>query len=474
MKKNFEPKYYDLIPSQETMYLMVKYSFSKQLTQIPTAFTVSEELDFELLTKALNIEFQRNDSLRIRFKKQDKKLVQYFLPEVKMNKVPCKYFRSVQQQQEFFAKDAQKPVYFLKDECYRIYFFKTVGGKNGIYLNVSHLNMDAIGVTAFFLDLMAIYISLWFGKELPAPLYSYEEYIQQELEKVANDKKREKHEKFYREYFAKGGEPFYAGVHGPAFLEKQRIKKKNPDLRVPAAYNPIYDKCNMITYHIGTQDAKKIFDFCLENSVAPESLFMFALRCHVSAINYRTEDVFMMATCSKRSTVKEKRMSGCLVQPIQVRTIIPETATFKDGLNEYTSVRTQLYRHMDYPYISARDMSREMYNYGLIQGPACMMFSWIPVPLDFSDFVSKEEFPNGVEINFHTYDLGRYFTPLYTICSPDPEDKGINLRYMYRVKLSEKHQIEKLHENALKIILAGIENPQITCKELLDMCEKNI
>ena len=33
-------------------------------------------------------------------------------------------------------------------------------------------------------------------------------------------------------------------------------------------------------------------------------------------------------------------------------------------------------------------------------------------------------------------------------------------------------QIENLHENALKVILAGIENPQITIKELLDMCSK--
>ena len=105
-----------------------------------------------------------------------------------------------------------------------------------------------------------------------------------------------------------------------------------------------------------------------------------------------------------------------------------------------------------------------MYNYSLIQGPACMMFSWIPVPIDTNTL--------GYNIDFKTYDLGRYFTPLYAICSPDPKDKGINLNYMYRVKLSKKEDIEALHENALKIILKGIENPDITVKELLDMCSK--
>lgn len=465
MKNEIPYKLYDLIPSQQTMYLMFKYTFSKQIAQIATSFSIQDvNIDFDLLTKALNIEFERNDSLRLRFTKVDKQIKQYFIPSFKMSRVPCKFFRSVEDQQAFFEKDAQIPVRFDKGINFRIFFYKTANAGGGVYFNVSHLNMDAMGVIIFYLDLLGVYKALLSGTELPDPLYSYEEYIAQELERAGNTKKMERHEKFYRAYFEKGGEPFYAGVHGPEFLEKYRKKKKDPNIRVPAAYNPLLDKCNMINGHIGPEQAKKIFDFCKERKIAPESLFMLGLRTHCSAINYRTDDVFMMATCSKRATVKEKRMSGCLVQPIQVRTIIPETATFEEALNEYTSVRTQLYRHMDYPYITARDLSRDMYNYNLIQGPACMMFSWIPVPIDLDAF--------GIKFDFKTYDLGRYFTPLYTICSPDPVDKGINLNYMYRVKLSTKQQIEALHKNCLKTVLAGIDNPQITMAELLDACGK--
>lgn len=468
MKKTTPEVLYDLIPSQQTMYLMFKYTFSKQISQIPTSFVVDKDMDFDLLTKALNIEFQRNDSLRLRFIKVDKQLKQYFLPEFRMSKVPYKFFRSEEQQEEFFSKDAQIPVRFDKGQNFRIYFYKNANGTNGIYFNVSHLNMDAMGAMIFYVDLIMVYRALKNGTEMPAPLASYEEYIKEEFERLGNEKKMEKHAKFYREYFEYGGEPFYAGVHGPAFLEKYRKKKKNPDLRVPPAYNPLLDKCNMINGHIGPEDAAKIFGFCKERLIAPESLFMLGLRTHCSAINYRTDDVFMMATCSKRATVKEKKMSGCLVQPIQVRTIIPETATFEEGLKEYTRVRTNLYRHSEYPYITARDMSRDMYNYSLIQGPACMMFSWIPIPIDLDGMGLKLDF----KFDFKTYDLGRYFTPLYTICSPDPKDKGINLNYMYRIKLSKKEDIEILHENCMKVVMAGIENPQITMKELLDMCSK--
>ena len=180
MKKEFPYKLYDLIPSQETMYLMFKYTFSKQISQIPTSFSVDKDLDFELMTKALNIEFERNDSLRLRFVKADKTIKQYFLPSFKMSKVPCKYFRSVEEQQAFFEKDAQTPVRFDKGVNFRIYFYKTANAGNGIYFNVSHLNMDALGSMVFYMDLIGVYKALAKGEELPAPLYSYEEYIQKE------------------------------------------------------------------------------------------------------------------------------------------------------------------------------------------------------------------------------------------------------------------------------------------------------
>lgn len=462
MSKKIPYTLYDLIPSQETMHLMVKYSFKKQIVQIPCSFTAETEINFDLMQKAFEIEIERNDSLRNRFTVVDKQLKQYFIEPYKMT-VPKKFFRSSEEQKAFFDKDAQTPVKFKDCVPFRIYFFRTLGVGGGIYINMSHLAMDALGIVGCIFDMLRVYFALKNDEPIPAPLDSYEDYIQQEFLKLQDEKKQAKHAKFYEEYWDKEKEPFYAGVHGPEFLEKARKKQKNPNLRVPAAYNPLFSSCKQITIPIDADTTAKIFDYCRANSIAPESLFMFALRTHCSSINYRTDDVFMMVTCSKRATVKEKNMSGCLVQPIQVRTIIGEDKTFAEGLKEYTRVRTNLYRHLDYPYIKARDMSREVYGYNLIQGPACMMFTWLPIPIDID---------MGFKFSFQIHDLGAYFTPLYTICSPDPATRGINMNYLYRYKLSSQAQIEKLHENALKVIVAGIENPDITVGELLDSCSK--
>ena len=452
---------YGLIPSQQTMYMMVRYSFHKQLVQVPTSFSVDRDIDFDLLTRAFNIEIERNDSLRLRFVKQDKEIKQYFLPEYKMDTVEVKHFGSKEEQEAFFNADAQKPILFLK-ETFRIYFYHTDGVGNGIYVNTTHLAMDAMGIIIMYFDLLSVYRALLHDTELPKPLEPYETYIKEEFARLSNKEKMAKHAMFYKRYFLKGGEPMYAGVHGPEFLEQTRKKLKNPNLRVPMAYNPLYDKSAFISRTISAEDSKKIFAYCLEHKIAPESILQFGLRTYCAAINYRTPDVFMMSLCSKRATAKEKHMGGCIAQPLQLRTIFSEDMTFEDGLKEITAVRTQLFRHSQFPYGLALQISRDIYNYKAIQGPACMMFSWIPVP-PMNDLPFK--------IDFTAYNLGRYFTPLYVITHPDPETQGIRINYMYRVKLSTEADINALHENTVRTILAGIENPDITIGTLLDRVE---
>lgn len=457
--KNFSNiKSYELIPSQNAMYLMYKFGIHKQQAQIPTSIVLDRNIDFNLLQRAFNIEIERNDSLRLRFMKEKGSVRQYFIGKYDY-KVPVKYFFSLDEQEAFFEKDAPVPVSFLKDETFRIYFFKTAHIGCGIYSNFSHLITDAAGIVNFYLDLIRVYDSLEKNETLPAPLDRYENYIVKQLEEQKNEKKNEKHEAFYLEYFSRGGEPFYAGVHGPELLEKFRSKKKNPDLRVPMAYNPLHDKCEMLTYTVSKEDSERIIAFCVDKQISPESVFQLGLRSFCSAINFRTEDVCMMAVCSNRSGLKEKNMSGCMAQPLILRTIIPEDMSFADAVASITRTRTELYRHSRYPYTKARDMFLSMYNFNPIQGANSMMFSWIPLPV-------------GMEIpyitDFRTYNLRSYFTPLYTIICPDIQSGGIKVYYMYRTKLSTAQQIEKLHKNTVDIIIKGINNPETKIAEILD------
>lgn len=453
---------YDIIPSQDGMYLMHKFSLHKQMAQIPTSFIIKAELDFEVLQKALNIVIERNDCLRLAFTKKGGKLKQYFCKPYTYE-VPVKYFRSKDQQTEFCNEDAKKPVKFEKGENFRIYFFKIADDYCGIYSNFTHMVIDAMGIAFFYKEMFTVYAALKQNAELPAPADSYEEYIKTELNNLLDDEKMAKHEAFYKEYFLKNGEPFYAAVHGMDFLNAYRKKKKNPEIRVPLAYNPLYSKCDFVSAHIPKEKASKIFAYCREHRIAPESIFQMGLHTHCSAVNERIGDVSMMSVCSKRATLNEKNMCGCLAQPLQLRAVLKEETTFEKAVKELVSIRRSLYRHAAYPYSKSRTMSLDLFGYAPIQGPNSFMFSWIPLPIN-------GEF--GMEFEFETYNLTRYFTPLYVITMPDPKDGGFNVCYMYRTKLSTKEQIEKLHENMVDTIIAGVDNPEITVGELLNNIEK--
>ena len=76
-----ERKLYELCPSQNVIILQTKYTLWPKVVNIVFSATKTENLDFDLLDKAFNLVVKRNDCLRIRFVKQNKQLMQYFLEE---------------------------------------------------------------------------------------------------------------------------------------------------------------------------------------------------------------------------------------------------------------------------------------------------------------------------------------------------------------------------------------------------------
>lgn len=108
----------------------------------------------------------------------------------------------------------------MKGEDFRIIFFRSFDGGYGIYINITHLCMDAAAVFVFFSDLLGVYDHLKNGKPMPRPLGEYKKTIRKELAIVADEKKMKEEEEFYTQFFLKDGDPLYAGVHGPELLEK--------------------------------------------------------------------------------------------------------------------------------------------------------------------------------------------------------------------------------------------------------------
>ncbi len=459
MKKAIK-KAYPLIPPQEMIQFMLKYSFfHKQVTQIPESIIVTKEIDFDVMKKAFNIEIERNDCLRLRFFKEKGKIKQYFLDEFKLDYIPVVEFKSEQERIDYFNDDAKKPVKMLKDETFRVTFFRTHDKRYGVYINVHHLVMDNAAVFTFFADLFAVYDSLTNGTDMPKPLGKYEDIIIKELAYVADPENLKREEKAYREYLEKDGEPLYLGVEGPKFLEAERKKKNDPSIKAPSLFDPINDKAELTKYSIPYEDSCSIFNFMKENGVSGECLVQLAMRLHISKINNRHNDTYFIVLCPRRRTIKEKRSGGTLAAPLPWRIVLPEETTFREALEKMSEVQFWAFKHMDYPYLEYRSLQQKMYNYSAAAGASTMMFSWFPLEAGSM---------NNWEYEFEGYSLGRYIMVLYTFAMKDTHSGCLKLSCMHRTKFVSVEDIEALHLGTAKALMLGIENPDITLGEIID------
>lgn len=451
---------YPLIPPQEMIQFMLKYSFfHKQVTQIPDSIIVSQKIDFDVMTEAFNIEIERNDCLRLVFFKQNGKIMQYFRDPYRIGSVPVYNFKSDEEREKVLTADAQKPIKMLKGEIFRLKYFTTYDGRYGVYINIHHLVMDNAAVFAFFNDLFAVYDHLKNGKPMPKPLGSYEDRIKRELAYVEDKSNLEKEKAAYTEYITRNGEPLYLGVEGPKLLEAERKKKKDPSINAPSLFDPIHDKAELTKTTFSPELSEKFFAFCENNNVSPECLVQLALRMHLSKINNGHLDTYFICLCTRRRTLVEKRSGGTVTAPLPWRVHLEEDDTFMSALDKMADAQVWAFRHMDYPYLEYRDLQRELFNYSAAAGSSTMMFSWMPI---------NEKSINGWEYEYVGYGLGRYIMVLYTFAMKDAHTGCLKLSCLHRTKFVSVEDIKALQNGTKRALEIGLENPDISVKELLE------
>lgn len=451
---------YPLIPPQEMIQFMLKYSFfHKQVTQIPDSIIVSQKIDFDVMTEAFNIEIERNDCLRLVFFKQNGKIMQYFRDPYRIGSVPVYNFKSDEEREKVLTADAQKPIKMLKGEIFRLKYFTTFDGRYGVYINIHHLVMDNAAVFAFFNDLFAVYDHLKNGKPMPKPLGSYEDRIKRELAYVEDKSNLEKEKAAYTEYITRNGEPLYLGVEGPKLLEAERKKKKDPSINAPSLFDPIHDKAELTKTTFSPELSEKFFAFCENNNVSPECLVQLALRMHLSKINNGHLDTYFICLCTRRRTLVEKRSGGTVTAPLPWRVHLEEDDTFMSALDKMADAQVWAFRHMDYPYLEYRDLQRELFNYSAAAGSSTMMFSWMPI---------NEKSINGWEYEYVGYGLGRYIMVLYTFAMKDAHTGCLKISCLHRTKFVSVEDIKALQNGTKRVLEIGLENPDISVKELLE------
>ena len=445
-----EIKYYDLNGSQDVVMLQCKYSIFKRIVNILSSMSTKKDIDFNLMKDAFNMIIDRNDSLRIRFAKKGKKLVQYFIDEYTFDDIPVYEFKTESEQVAFINKLKKKPIKYMKGQVVEPYFIKTFDGKNMVFLKVCHLILDIYGINIIFRDLFAVYEALAEGKDLPEPPNSFEEVLQKDLSRKHNQERLEKNTEFFKEYFAGTEEPYYAGIHGPEQqLWKKQLAKGKRAMKMFFVHNDTHG----YEHHISKETMDKVVEACKKLECSPANFMLYACCLTASRINNNISNMLPMLLYNCRGSALEKNCAGTKAQSMCSYTKIDYNKTFNENLAEFLPQHTKLYRRIGFSDQQMVSILHKAYGGSFMETYYSIAFSFIPY--------TKPE-----DLEFEMYSNEKCALPAYLALFYDLNKGDILMYYDVQTIITTGQDVEKFHQNFVSVLNQITDNLDIPVSEI--------
>lgn len=449
---SIERKYYEMSPSQDVILLQCKYTLWPKVVNIVFSATKDEKMDLSLLDKAFNLVVQRNDCLRIRFKKIKGKMMQCFLneDEVVFDNIAHLKFETKEEQEAFIKKVTAKAIKYMKGEQIIPYFIETYDNRTMILFKVCHIALDIYGIDFIYNDLFSVYEALRDGKELPKKPGKYEDVVIADLERVKNEYSYNECKKFFENYFATHEEPYFAGVSGyeEKYWQKQ-IKKNKRAQKMFFIRNDTVGHERLIPGEI----VKPVMDLCREKNLSPTTVLFYACSLCCALMNNNTKTMLPLELCNCRGTTLEKNCAGTKVQSVGCFTEVDYEKSFMDNVLSFYETQMKLYRRYYFPDQDFEMLIHKTYGSSMLETYYSIAFSFIP-------YIKRE----GVEYNIHSN--GKGALPCYLVLLYDVESNEIRMGYDAQVQLTNAEQVTKFHENYLLILKQIVENPSQLINEI--------
>lgn len=449
-KKVTDDKYYDAILYQNLMLsspLLENYVIS-------IAMKTNQHLDPEILLRAVNMEIERNESLLLRFVREKGVWRQHIIAPFTLKKLKTHdmHNRSLSEVESAVDKAASTRLNLRRsDPPFEIIHF--IGPENTDYLllNFLHVHTDGHSSTLTLADIFQIYFHLIGISDMPQPLTSVREFLDNSEQYLAAKAIREERaKKFYIEQYDRLGEPLYT----PA-------KRNAPELRTGRGYTPIpklHKKSDVFRAHFSPEFYKKCSEFALEHKVELNALFLLAIRTYYSALNDNQDDIYLGVSITNKGKKAEKLLPFFLASSVNLRTVISSDCFFAEALQSMNNSYALSLRYRDYSSLTDFAITAERYKTEMAPYKDLL----------YGRFSANFSFPDGWTIEGYcpAQKTIMDMTPIYMMVM-DAADKGLNFNYQYISEIYDETDIKALHNGFETILRKGMETPDITIGELL-------
>ena len=445
-----EIKYYETTLAQDVVILQTKYCLDKRVVNILASMSSSTPLDFEVLKQAFNLVVERNDCLRLRFVKKDKKLIQYFEKIVKFDNIPTLEFKTEKEFLNFINKIKKKPIKYKKGVVIEPFFIKNHDGKYMVLLKVCHLILDLYGINIIFKDLFDVYIALINQTNLPETPVQFETLIEKDLKKKNDESFRNSNIEFYNNYFKNTERPTYAGIHGDN--SKIWLKQKN---KGKIGMKMFLVNCNTKGYchQVDKNLVNKINEYCLETKTSPAHFIFYTMNICCSKVNHDVPVILPLGLSNCRGTAQEKKCAGTKAQSAACNVKFNFDQPFENELKAFVKNQMLLYRHLGCSDTDMQMLLYKNYKYSFLECLYGITFSFVPFAM-----------PEGLK--FMIYSNEKCVLPAYIGVLYDITKQEMQIAYDVQTKIITESDVISFHKKLCDIMEQVIKNPQILLKDI--------
>lgn len=457
-------EYYPLTAAQKLHYNWMKTYKTQQVSGVSVVASLQAELDFGLLKKCIQLEFERYGCMRIRFTKPDKKgeIKQYLIAK-ETRDIPIKDLSGMSLAEADNLMQQWAYETFDGDDiplC-DVTMVKLPERYNGFFIHMDHRLIDSCGLVVMINDLMQLYTHYRFQSPYPDDLADFEEVLAKDLKRATNEKRFAKDKKFWDDQLDALGEPLYSDIQGPSVLEEARKVHGNPrlraaDIELKNLFVEVKD------YYLEPEPTKNLMDFCMNHQLSMTNLLLLGIRTYLSKVNNGQEDITIENFISRRSTHDEWTSGGSRTIMFPCRTVISPETDFLSAAYEIQNVQNRIYMHSNYDPALIKEKMRKRYHTPEHTAYESCYLTYQPMPV-------KLENPHLIHVPQHSkwFANGAATKKMYLTVS-HTENGGMNFSYHYQTAHLEEHDMELLYYYMMRILFKGIAEPDMSIGEIME------
>ena len=434
---------YDLTNPQKSIWLTEQYYKGSSINNVCGTVLIDDIVNFDILSKAINVFLRDNDSFRIHLLIDNDGNVKQKIVEYSEQDFVVTNIEDNDDLLLFESKLARTPFDIIEHDLFKMSPYRLPTGKGGFVVTAHHIIADACTASLVASKIMSIYSSLLKDEYVLSTPTSYINYINSEKEYL-NSPKFEKDKEYWEEQFK--SVPEFGII--PSL--------KDSSVESCSAERKVFEINNLLLNEINT--------FCKDNRISLFNFFMAIYALYIGRVS-NLNDFVLGTPILNRTTFSEKITPGMFISTVPFKFSTQKNDTFVQFAQKIGLDSLSMFRHQKYPY-------QEILEYIRKNNPSQPNLYDILI-----SYQNSKTNRNNCDVQYSVrWTFNGNVADSMQIHIFDMNDEGsLNIAYDYRLNKYSAKDIQNINDRILNIINQILKNSDILLEniEIVTPWEKN-